>query len=405
MLIALMAAGSGGATTAHRGGEGRAAFSSAVLRVGDLRLVSTTRAGQPGIGRSHDGYWSPHGDRIAFASVAGNLLSGAKHEQILVKDLRTGALTLASSTASGKPGDGDADCCWWGRTPWSPDGNRIALVSHAANLVRSQNELIVKDLRTGAVIPVNSTKSGKQIDLGQNDVPPLSWSPDGTRIAFEADAQVYVKNLRTGNLSLAIPKGADPVWSPDINRIALLGEPGIVIKDIHTGAVATAVTVNWNSGNSVSLAGWSRDGTRLAFYSDAPNLIPGVTNWQVYVKDFRTGALILVSSTKTGRPMKGRGTDQTVDGAYLSPDGNRVAFTAEATNLALGVTGSQVYVKNLQTGAILVASANRSGQPANAQSSGGSWSADGRQVAFTSTAANLIPGVRGMQVFAKTVTP
>ncbi len=68
----------------------------------------------------------------------------------------------------------------------------------------------------------------------------------------------------------------------------------------------------------------------------------------------------------------------------LSSDGRRVAFTSTATNLHPADTGdaSDVYVKDLVTGAVLLASAAADGSRLAGEAFGGVLSGDGTKVAF-----------------------
>lgn len=58
---------------------------------------------------------------------------------------------------------------WITQPAWSPDGARLAFVSHSLDAPG----IYILDLRTGAVTRVTN----------QNDFSP-AWSPDGTRLAF-----------------------------------------------------------------------------------------------------------------------------------------------------------------------------------------------------------------------------
>lgn len=72
-------------------------------------------------------------------------------------------------------------------------------------------------------------------------------------------------------------------------------------------------------------------------------------------------------------------------------------------DLVPGVSGTQVYRKDLDTGAIVVVSADAAGTPRGGDL--GAISADGRFVAFGSSAANLVPGVSGGQIYLKDLGP
>ena len=73
-----------------------------------------------------------------------------------------------------------------------------------------------------------------------------------------------------------------------------------------------------------------------------------------------------------------------------------MAFVSQSTNLVAGDTDTRedVYVKDLQTGAITLASVSSSGAKANSYSYQPSISGDGRYVTFYSLATNLIWGTR-----------
>ena len=158
-----------------------------------------------------------------------------------------------------------------------------------------------------------------------------------------------------------------------------------------------------NQGNEVSaMPSISADGRFVAFTSYASNLVPGDTNGipDVFVHDRQTGVTERVSVDSYG--------NQAYSGAYgsfgpsISADGRFVAFTSHASNLVPGDTNGgpnyfdttpDIFVHDRQTGITERVSVDSSGNQAN----GGSWSmpsisGDGRYVAFTTWASNLVPG-------------
>jgi len=80
--------------------------------------------------------------------------------------------------------------------------------------------------------------------------------------------------------------------------------------------------------------------------------------------------------------------------ASISADGRYVAFYSSATNLVAGDTNGarDVFVHDNQTGATTRVSVSSSGGQANGQSFSPALSADGRYVAFYSDATNLVAG-------------
>ncbi len=134
-------------------------------------------------------------------------------------------------------------------------------------------------------------------------------------------------------------------------------------------------------------ASLSADGTKVAFQSAATNLDPADTDpgIDVYVKDLLTGDITLCLHRRAGA--KGDGYVP-----ILSADGTAVGFTSFA-NMDPDDTDfdSDAYVKDLVTGETTVASINAAGVKGNGQSNASSLSADGTMVAFTSAANNLDP--------------
>jgi Tol biopolymer transport system component len=134
----------------------------------------------------------------------------------------------------------------------------------------------------------------------------------------------------------------------------------------------------------------SADGRYVAFASDADNLaspqLSGTTD--VFLRDLQAGTTALVS--RAGPPADGISFEPSI-----SADGNRVAFTSEATNLS-GDDGelSDVFVRDLRAGTTELASRPDGPAAAGADdvSNAPAISADGRRVAFVSDADDLAPG-------------
>src|SRR5262249_37806450 len=102
---------------------------------------------------------------------------------------------------------------------------------------------------------------------------------------------------------------------------------------VNTTATGAQVT-NGDCG-SPSISG---DGRYVAFYSGSTGLVPGDTNSvnDVFVKSLSTGAITRVSiSSAGGRGHNSRGSYNSRDIA-LSYDGRFVAFTSGASNLVAG---------------------------------------------------------------------
>jgi Tol biopolymer transport system component len=136
----------------------------------------------------------------------------------------------------------------------------------------------------------------------------------------------------------------------------------------------------------------SADGRYVAFQSYATNLVAGETNGTVidiFVRDRQGGTTERASIRSDG--LQGNG-----DSTYpsISTDGRYVAFQSLASNLVLGDTnaGSDVFVHDRQSGATERVSVDSSRTQGDGPSFGPWISADGRYIAFSSLATNLVPG-------------
>ncbi len=248
----------------------------------------------------------------------------------------------------------------------------MSFVSYASNLVAGDtngiSDIFVKDLQTGAIVRASTAADGTEANNHSGGA--LSISADGRYVTFYSDAS----NLVAG----------------DVNGIG-----DIFAKDLQTGAIVRASTAadgteaNGYSSGSSSI---SADGRYVVFTSYASNLVTGDTNdsTDIFVKDLQTGVIVRVNTAADGTEANiGTGDD-----ASISADGRYVVFSSGATNhVAEDTNGTaDVFVKDLQTGAIVRVSTAADGTEANDGSGSTSISADGRYVTFLSSATNLVAG-------------
>jgi Tol biopolymer transport system component len=409
---------------------------------GELVLVSASAEGQPSNGLSSFGLSaSADGRYVAFASMATNLHPEDTDQSVdvYVKDLHTGAVRLASQNADGVKGDALSI-----RPSISADGQRVAFASAAGNLSPDDADgyfdLYVKDLRSGALTVASRTADGTKAAGGVNSA---VLSADGSTAAFssaatnlspeatDGESHVYVKRLDTGELTLA---DGGVIARPDeqigASTAALSADGGVVAfvtdaagldpadtdrrADVYVRSL-TSGEVRLASANAEGVKGalpstgasLSADGSRVAFETSSGNLVPedADDNADVYVKDLPSGSLQLASTDALGTK-----ADRTAGYPSLSPDGRYLAFSSDATNLGLPTAPlvHQVYRKDLVTGELLPVSVATGGEPAGDHLSiEPSITGDGAVVAFVSPSTNLAPdgGNRVADVFAKVFLP
>ncbi|HEX8344241.1 MAG TPA: hypothetical protein VF657_05790 [Actinoplanes sp.] len=137
----------------------------------------------------------------------------------------------------------------------------------------------------------------------------------------------------------------------------------------------------------------SPDGRHLAFASGGETLVPGDTNdmSDAFVRDLRTGRTSRVSVSGANRQADGASEE-----ADISADGRYVAFSSQATNLVPGDTNGEqdIFVRDVRAGSTRRVSLSSVGRQADERSSGPLISADGRYVAFSSMASTLVAGDR-----------
>ena len=141
----------------------------------------------------------------------------------------------------------------------------------------------------------------------------------------------------------------------------------------------------------------SGDGRFVVFKSRADTLVPNDTNgrWDVFVRDRVLGLTERVNVTTAGVEATGPISDTTTfPAAAISANGRWVVFASQDTNLDPGDTNSRldVFVRDREAGTTVLVSRALGGLSGSAASDQPAISADGRFVAFRSTANDLVPG-------------
>jgi Tol biopolymer transport system component len=250
----------------------------------------------------------------------------------------------------------------------TPDGRFIAYQSAATNLVPGDTnavpDVFLRDRLNATTIRVSVGSLGQEGDKGGLEP---SISADGRYVAFYSAST----NLVPGDTNAAYD---------------------IFVRDVQAGTtVRASVDSTGAQGDGGSrYSSISADGRYVAFESAAGNLVPGDTNGvrDVFVHDLLTGSTVLASVDAAGL----QGNGESVD-ASISPDGRFVAFESAASNFVPGDTNGvqDVFVKDLQTGAIVRVSVDSAGLEGDGASFDASISSQGLFVSFASQATNLVP--------------
>ncbi len=190
--------------------------------------------------------------------------------------------------------------------------------------------------------------------------------------------------------------GGDPP-----SRYSVTYEPngatsGAVPVDGTVYAAGATVAVLGNTGallrGGYSFVGWNTEanGAGTAYTTGATFTMPGlnVTLFAAWEAPFGS-SIVRVSVADNGVEGNGDSTR-----SALSADGRYVAFQSSASNLVSGDTVGQIdiFVYDRQTETVERVSVDNSGAEGNGQSATPSISADGRYVAFRSLATNLVSG-------------
>jgi Tol biopolymer transport system component len=134
----------------------------------------------------------------------------------------------------------------------------------------------------------------------------------------------------------------------------------------------------------------SEDGRMVTFYSQASNLVNGDNNslGDIFVRDLFTKSTIRVSISSAGNQANGNSGTPAISG-----NGRYVAFSSEANNLVSNDTNNRVdiFIHDLFAHTTEIVTQGLAGAPSNGISLyTPSLSQDGRYIVFDSTASNLV---------------
>lgn len=203
----------------------------------------------------------------------------------------------------------------------------------------------------------------------------------------QADGACYSPSINADGRYVAFTSSASNLVAGDAN-----GFDDVFLRDLDTG---TTTRVSAGSGGEANNNSGSPDidgmGRYVIFDSAASNLVTGDTNngFDIFRRDLVMGSTIRLSVSSSGVEANGPSYHPSI-----SSDGRYVAFSSDAYNLVANDTNAQtdIFVRDVVGGTTTRVSVRSNGAQGNNESWGPSISADGRFVAFASYAGNLVSG-------------
>jgi Tol biopolymer transport system component len=252
----------------------------------------------------------------------------------------------------------------------SSTGRYIAFTSYASDLVPGDDhglgDVFVRDVVADTTTRVSVSATGGDPN-GRSMMPAIS--ADGRYIAFTS----YAFNLVPGD-----------------GR----GFGDLFVRDMAAGGTTARVSVDTTGGNPDGDSfepAISATGRYIAFTSVASDLVPKDRNLDadVFVRDVVAGTTARVSVDTTGRGPNGDSYEPAI-----SATGRYIAFHSAASDLVPGDGNrcEDVFVRDLVAGTTTRVSVDTTGGDPDSRSYSPAISADGRYIAFQSSASDLVPG-------------
>ena len=281
---------------------------------GGPSLISLALDGREADGASFTPAISADGRWVAFASSASTLVAGDTNgaEDVFVYDRLGRTTERVSLSSAGEQGNGDS----FGPAI-SADGSSVAFESFSSRLVPDDTngalDVFVADLPTGNISRVSLATDGGQAD--DRSYSP-SISANGRVVAFASFANNLVPDDTNGLLDVFVRRRDQQTTT----RLSV-GPGGVQSNGLSFAPVISA------------------DGTRVAFSSEASNLVPDDTNG---IRDVFVASTVsaVVTRLSRGPGNKGQGNGPSL-GPVVDASGALVAFASFATNLVAGDTNGQ----------------------------------------------------------------
>jgi Tol biopolymer transport system component len=370
---------------------------------------------------------------VGFGTFASNLaapdLNGAFDAVLLDRAERTFELISVAS-------DGSQANAGGGLAAITADGRFAVFWSKSTNLdpkdTDDGGDIFLRDrqAKTTRLVSIRRGPGSSSVSIST-----ACLSDDGRFVAFDSSdsnfpvkdenpwPDIFLVDMETEAFELISKNAAGvqsnlfsfyPQISPDGRYVAFLsaaknwelpnpsGGMQLYVKDRQTGALRCG-TIRPDgrlsvAGVSGSVYGMSADARYVAFTCKVQELVPDPSlaaypYFGVVVRDMSTGSIEIGSLTCAGGRPNGE-----CNNAQISRDGRFIAFTTHATNIlpAIKIGAQQnVFRRDRLTNTVSIMTVSNTGEHANQPCEGGVMSGDGSTFAFWGLANNLVPGDPG----------
>lgn len=253
----------------------------------------------------------------------------------------------------------------------SGNGRFVAFWSDSNILVpgdaNNAPDIFVRDRQTNQ-LKIASVASGGTTQANALSFAEIDISTGGNLVVFASDASNLVANDTNGVTDVFI-------YDVGVNQTA------------RVSLANGGVQANGRSYRPVI----SGNGLLVAFRSEATNLVPNDNNNQadIFIYDRVVNQIAQVNLSSGGAQSN---SEDSTSGIAINEDGKFVAFESRGSNLVTGDTNgaADIFVRDRATGKTIRVSVSSNGGQGNGASTLPSISANGRYVAFMSSASNLV---------------